>query len=217
MKHGVKGLPVSLGKGITCCVFAVLCLLSLPPTSAAEQEPLPLKLSDAIQRVSELPGFSCRFRQSIIYSDGSTQHYSGSLAVLPPESFRWQYTLPYEQLIVSNGEKLWHYEPDLMQVRILVDLEDVDPVVMQLLAGQIQLDELSLLENEDAKGRYSIRIKDGPEVWLGLSKQGLIAYVETLDALANRNRIELSEWVLKKPASDKFIFHAPEGVDIVEQ
>ncbi|MFQ5355173.1 MAG: outer-membrane lipoprotein carrier protein LolA [Mariprofundaceae bacterium] len=191
--------------------------MSLPPAFAAEEEPLPQKLSDAIHRISELSGFSCRFQQSIIYSDGSKQHYSGSLAVLPPDSFRWQYNLPYEQLIVSNGKKLWHYEPDLMQVRILRNLEDVDPVVMQLLAGQIQLDELSLLEHEDAKGRYSIRIKNGPQVWLGLSRQGLITYIETLDVLANRNRIELSAWDLKKPALDKFIFRVPEGVDIVEQ
>jgi outer membrane lipoprotein carrier protein len=197
--------------------MGVIGLLPTAASGSAKASQLPPELRDVLTRISGLPGFSCHFQQAIIFSDGTEQHYSGTLAVLPPNRFRWQYVKPYEQLIVSSGEKLWHYEPDLMQVRILDNLEEVDPVVMQLLAGQLGVKDLELLKSDADHKRYYVHIKNGPKVWLGLSADGLIASVETLDVLGNRNRIELDHWNLRAPSADKFVFHVPAGVDIVEQ
>lgn len=205
-------------KGYIRFAFVIIGItMVFPPTVSVADVVLPHKLTMAIRQLAEQKGFSCRFQQSITFSDGTSQKYSGSLAILPPNRFRWQYTRPYQQIIVSSGKKLWHYEPDLMQVRILTSLEDVDPVVMQLLAGRIGSDRLELLDSDTAARRYHLRIKGGPAAWLGLSPQGLIAYVETLDVLGNRNRIQLDDCDMRPPAKDQFVFLIPEGVDVVRQ
>ncbi len=204
-------------KGYIHFVIAVIMTMSFLPSVSFADVVLPHKLTMAIRQLSKQKGFSCRFQQFITFSDGTSQKYSGSLAILPPNRFRWQYVHPYQQIIVSSGEKLWHYEPDLMQVRILTSLEDVHPVVMQLLAGRVGIDRLELLDSDTAAHRYHLRIKGGPTAWLGLSPQGLIAYVEMQDALGNRNRIQLDDCDMRPPAKGQFIFLVPKGVDVVKQ
>ncbi|MDQ6973440.1 MAG: outer-membrane lipoprotein carrier protein LolA, partial [Mariprofundaceae bacterium] len=77
---------------------------------------LPQPLQDGLQRLSEIKGFSCAFKQTMTYDDASQQQFQGNLKVAKFGHFRWQYTRPYQQLYVSNGESIWFYEPDLMQV-----------------------------------------------------------------------------------------------------
>jgi len=197
-------------------ILAGLVMLGQPTAGVCKADS-PAELIGAIRQLSDLDGFSCRFRQIITFSDGSSHEFYGTLAILPPNRFRWQYTKPFEQLIVSNGKKIWHYEPDLMQVRILTGLEDVDPVVMQLLAGRIGIDKLEVLDSDLPARRYHISIKGGATAWLGLTSEGSIAYIETLDALGNSNRIELNDWILRSPAKAQFVFHLPDGVDVVAQ
>ena len=43
---------------------------------------------------------------------------SGTMALGRPSKFRWVYAPPYPQSIVSDGKKVWIYDPDLKQVSI---------------------------------------------------------------------------------------------------
>ena len=182
---------------------------------------LPAPLAKALAKLTAVQGFTCRFEQSVVFSDGSSQQYSGTLAVLKPGRFRWHYSKPYEQLYVGNGKRIWHYEPDLLQVRVLKNLDTVDPLVMRLLQGQVNADEITVLDKsktgvkEGGGLRYHTRFLNGPEVWLGV-KNGRLQYVESLDALGNRNHMRWIGISYSAPASGQFEFKVPEGVDVVD-
>ncbi len=197
-------------------LLPVLAGLLLSGMAAAA--PLPAELVRALNQLTEAHGFSAQFDQTIRFSDGTMQTYRGDLAVLQPGRFRWHYTRPYEQLYVSDGHVIWHYEPDLMQVQILKRVQGVNPAVMRLLDGSLGLGNVTLLEKgNEANGvvhRYHVRIGAKTEVWLGIAGHHLV-YVESVDALGNHNRIHLLHITAHPPASAAFIFRIPPGVDVL--
>jgi outer membrane lipoprotein carrier protein len=195
--------------------FAVILLAVFP--AVAQAKALPQALSKSLERLSAENGFSCSFEQVLTFSDGSQQHYKGTLAVARPGRFRWHYTQPYEQLYVSDGERIWHYEPDLMQVTVLKHMESVDPAIMKLLDGRLGMKDVTLLATDAANRRYRVHIHGGPEIWIALDAKGGVAYVEGVDTLGNRNRIYLKEIEYRMPDAEVFSFKPPKGVDVVTQ
>jgi len=176
--------------------------------------PLPAELSSVLRNLKAAGGFSAVFTQTLQFSDGSRQYFTGELDVLPPGRFRWRYIEPYEQLFISDGFSIWHYEPDLMQVSVLKEMRDVDPVVMQLLGGRLGLDDVHLLEAKPAEHRYHVRLGGNTKVWIAVG-YGRLDYIEGSDALGNTNRIGLGDMRLSPPDAGRFAFVPPEGVDVV--
>ena len=60
----------------------------------------------SIKRLSALPGFQCDFDQSMVFSDGGRQVFSGEVAILKPKRFRWSYRQPYEQLYIGDASMI---------------------------------------------------------------------------------------------------------------
>jgi len=211
----MKYLKVSLA-------LMLVALLGQPLAMAKEASPVD-KSSDlavALNTLAKVSGFSCLFTQEISYADGGGRKYVGELAVLRPGKFRWKYTKPYEQLYVSNGQGIWLYEPDLMQVQKLQDLGEVDPVVIQLLDGRVSLDDVWVLDKEeleDGESSWFVRVgqaENSVEIWLGVKNKALV-WVESRDVLHNRNRLVLQAMNKKAPKASIFEFVAPEGVDVI--
>ena len=201
-------------------VLRLLPLVLLMPVLAIAAA-LPAPLAHGIARLDALKGFSCDFEQTLSYADGSQRHYAGMLDVRRPGQFRWQYLQPYAQLCISDGQGIWHYEPDLMQAEHMQSLDAVDPMAMRLLDGRIHASQIRLLANESGAHasvyRYRIRIGQGPRLWLGLRTDGTLVYVESVDALGNRNRITLGRFSAIAPPAEVFRFSPPAGVDIVTE
>ena len=64
-------------------------------------------------------GFQANFTQHTYDARGrSLEQADGEVYLIPPGKFRWVYTAPYEQQIVSDGETLWLYDADLEQLII---------------------------------------------------------------------------------------------------
>lgn len=203
-------------------MVVAVSLLWLSPAAAQEASPVD-KTSDlaaALDDLAALQGFSSLFTQEISYADGGGRTYQGELAVLRPGKFRWKYTKPYEQLYVSNGQGIWLYEPDLMQVQRLQDLGEVDPVVIQLLDGRVSLDDVLVLAKEDlADGVSSWLVRVGQpgnsvEIWLGIKEKALL-WVESKDVLHNKNRLRLLLMHKTVPPANIFEFVVPKGVDVI--
>ncbi len=197
--------------GKVCCAW--MFLLFMPVVTWAGGV-LPAGLQRGLDELAAIQGFRCAFIQRLIFGDGEEQQFEGTLAVARPGMFRWEYQKPYRQLYVSNGDGIWLYEPDLMQAQWLSDLDAVDPVVMRLLNGEVQGEEITLLGTPGEKFTYHIRIGDTQEVWLHLS-DGMPAWIESRDALGNRNRISLTRIVKERPDDSLFHFDVPEGVDVI--
>ena len=68
---------------------------------------------------NNLKTLHAQFEQKSIDEDGNLLESSeGEVYLQRPAKFRWHYQRPYEQLIVSDGEKVWIYDLDLEQVTV---------------------------------------------------------------------------------------------------
>ena len=77
------------------------------------------------------------FTQTVIAKSGrKPQESAGIFALQRPGKFRWSYEKPYKQLLVSDGEKLWSYDPDLNQVAVKTLGSAFGSSPAALLAGQ---------------------------------------------------------------------------------
>jgi len=217
-RAGLYVMVIGLLSGPWCmgCMHASAANANDAPTviPVTPPMPLPVELSSVLRNLKDAHGFSASFSQTLQFSDGSQQSYRGKVEVLPPGRFRWLYTEPFQQLFISDGFTIWHYEPDLMQVSVLKEMRDVDPAVMKLLGGRLGLKDVHLLEAHPAEHRYYVRLGDETKVWLGV-QHGRLDYVEGKDALGNSNRISLTDMRLQAPDAGRFAFVVPKGVDVV--
>jgi outer membrane lipoprotein carrier protein len=74
--------------------------------------------------------------QFIIEADGGVLEESSILMLLKkPDGFLWQTLEPFPETLVTNGEWLWNYQPDLEQVVIEPWRRDESEFAAQLLSG----------------------------------------------------------------------------------
>jgi outer membrane lipoprotein carrier protein len=118
---------------------------AIPSTSQGEQSgssPLANPVSDA-QRLTallaDLDTFTANVRQLIVESTGGVLEESQILFMLRrPHGFYWETLEPFPELIVTDGESLWNYQPDLLQLTI----EDWDAerteLAARLLSGRTE-------------------------------------------------------------------------------
>ena len=175
--------------------------------------------------LSKITGYSADFTQ--ISQDGAgneVQRSTGHLWINKPHKFKSHTYPPYEQVLVSNGDLLWFYDPDLEQVTI----QKRDPINRSqpafLLAGQIddiekhfQVDHYA----DEEASHFVLRpvAADGQVVSLAIEiKQGIIGSISVVDALNQKTELRFSA-IETNPQLDSsiFLFDIPEGVDVVKE
>lgn len=72
---------------------------------------------------------------------------SGTLSLSLPSKFRWDYTEPYEQSIISNGQVLWIYDIDIDQL-IIKDIATVaDNTPLVIFSSYAEVEKHFFVEN----------------------------------------------------------------------
>jgi outer membrane lipoprotein carrier protein len=176
------------------------------------------------QFLRETPSGQGSFTQTITAPDGVRQKVSsGRFEYQRPLRFRFNYLKPYEQLIVSDGSKVWIYDPDLQQAssRKLGSALDSSPAA--LLAGG-EPDKDFVLKAEGARNglewvQAQPRNKDGTvrDMRVGFRGKDPVT-IEVTDNLGQRTVLQISAFQgnVALPR-DNFVFKPPPGVDLVEQ
>ena len=89
--------------------------------------------------LQDLKTLSADITQLIVESDGGVLEESEILLhVKRPDGFYWETISPFPELLVTNGTKLWTYQPDLEQVVIENWDPDQTELAAQLLYGQTE-------------------------------------------------------------------------------
>ncbi len=174
--------------------------------------------------VVDLSSMRAGFVQTVIDDNGTVVDESeGTMAMLRPGRFRWDYTLPYEQHIITNGKRLWIYEPDLDQVTIKSYETGVGQTPALLLSGDVSVFErftVSDLAITDSEYEWLLlQPLDQDSIYesiqLGFDKFGLklvrfsddFGYHTQLEFIDVEANVALTE--------DEFEFQQPEGVEVI--
>ena len=70
------------------------------------------------QFASQVKSAKGEFTQSQVFRNGKREQLQGQFTFARPGKFRWLYSKPYEQILVSDGEKFYLYDKDLEQVTV---------------------------------------------------------------------------------------------------
>ena len=173
-----------------------------------------------IQQLQGLEQLQGRFQQTQYAADseqpGPTS--SGRFSLLKPSYFSWEIESPDSQLVVTDGEHLWHHDRDLETVtrRPVAGQADLSP--LQVLAGDTQLLRERFEVVSAGEGRYTLTPLDDNSGFQSLTLVFVgeqISAMEVVDKLNQRLFIELQ---LLNPESQlspaDFSFTPPEGADL---
>ena len=168
---------------------------------------------------------SARFAQMVLDSNMKMlQQASGTMEFSRPGKFRWVYHKPYEQVIVSDGSRLWIYDKDLNQVTVRSLDRALGSSPAALLAGKDVLEENYTLNNigtqeglewvEAVPKRQDTAFE---RVRIGFGKTGLEA-MELRDQFGQITVIKFAD-VERNPKlpAGTFEFKPPPGADVIRE
>jgi len=166
--------------------------------------------------------FEAAFQQTLRADDGEViQQSEGQFYLQRPGLFRWNYQTPYEQVIVSDGEKIWIYDVDLQQVTVQKQSSGLPATPMSLLQDSSTLHKnFDVSPIDEKNGVYRLKLEsnanesDFGEIVVGLDDKGL-RFMQLHDQFEQVTDIVFSDVKInKKLAKEIFEFIPPEGVDV---
>jgi outer membrane lipoprotein carrier protein len=181
-------------------------------------------LDDFLAFNSATRSATARFEQEVYDRGGKVvDRSSGTFAFARPGKFRWEYLLPHRQLLVSDGARLWIYDPDLAQVTVKRVDQAISSTPAALLAGRDDITALFTLRDAgEGEGLAWVealpKAKDTgfDKVRLGLRGRTLAA-MELFDQLGGHTMLRFSELKANAPVvSATFHFVPPAGADVIE-
>ena len=115
------------------CLLCSLCCLALGKSYAQDSA-----TEELATLLSSIETFEADVRQLIVESTGGVLEESViRFKMKRPQGFYWETIEPYPELIVTDGQSLWNYQPDLLQVSIEDWDSEQSQLAAQLLNGQI--------------------------------------------------------------------------------
>jgi outer membrane lipoprotein carrier protein len=164
-----------------------------------------------------------QFQQVVTDNRGQkVQEVSGTMQLVRPGKFRWDYQKPYQQEIVGDGTRIWLFDPELNQVTVRNMSQAIGSSPAALLAGNKEIEQNFILENlgvEDKLEWVLAKPKSQDsgfdEFRLGFSKAGL-ERMNLKDSYGNLTSIKFSK-LERNPVINQqaFMFKPPKGADVV--
>ncbi|PCJ22283.1 MAG: outer membrane lipoprotein carrier protein LolA [Gammaproteobacteria bacterium] len=199
----------------SCCIsWAVV-------TSVAWADDADLLL-DVLQQQRSM---QAEFTQSITDTLGrEIQASRGSLKIQKPKQFLWRTSEPFEQEIISDGEKMWVFDVDLDQLTIQPVDQQWDSTPALLLTGdedEVRKNFVIQLVSKDAQSlifNVSPVATDSAYKSLELVLENKkVVGMRFTDHLGQISSIQFTEIVTDKPiAKSEFIIEPSAEVDVID-
>ena len=150
---------------------------------------------------------------------------SGTFEFSRPDRFRFQYTKPFEQTIVADGQTLWLHDVDLNQVTSRSQKDALGSTPAALIAsgadmkGLSEAFELKAGPARDGLEWLEARPKDRngqlQMVRVGF-RQGQLSVLDIEDSLGQRSVLTFSNWQSNAPLKAvDFKFEPPAGASVM--
>lgn len=166
--------------------------------------------------------FSASFKQKLESEYGELlQQSAGKLSMQRPGKFRWDYTEPYPQNIISNGEKIWMYDSELEQVNVR-PYEQVRSSPVNLLDNREKLEvAFSIVAMPSQEQQNWVKLipkqpdSDFKVMLVGL-QNGKIKTMRFLDNFNQQTEISFDKLIINPVfKEDTFIFKVPQDADVM--
>ena len=174
--------------------------------------------------LSNLNSFEANFVQEVKdFSNQIIDESSGKVIFLKPNFFRWTYQVPSENEIISDGEFLYLYDPDLKQV------------IESRLDGQLNMSPAMLLVSENIHEFFNTRLLNNSQNIMefvaqpkndesAFFKQVIFIFnnnqlniMKVLDNFDNLTTIKFHKIIQNKDISEaKFLFNYPDDIDVIK-
>ena len=178
-------------------------------------------LVDILGKMRALNG---NFTQKVTDQNGAIlQEASGQFFFKKPNLFKWDYLEPSKSQLISDGELLYLYDPDLKQVVIsqLKKIGGVSPAMLLVTSNVGSLFEISNIQ--DSKGvswfkalPHEPKKANFKKVFINF-KQGKLQRMRIVDGFDNTteiNFIKVSQNSIINEAI--FLFNTPEDIDVIK-
>lgn len=199
--------------------LTIACLVAAPAALADTAA-----LDDFMQNVD---GFSARFEQTLYDGTGEVlQDQAGSVTLERPARFRWEYDgadgQAAGQTLVSDGTRVWLYDPELEQVTVNRIDERVAGTPLVVLMGDEPLDTaFTLSDLGESEGISWVELApkaDGVDfeaVYVGF-RDGELSAMELRDSFDQATQIRFSDYRVDGDIDpSRFTFEVPDGVDVI--
>jgi outer membrane lipoprotein carrier protein len=216
--------PVLVILGLAAMIY--IGVPGLVCTSMAEDNDLETIILGIEQRYAG-KGFSATFfQESMLKAMQISDTAEGRLTVKRPGKMRWEYTIPDEQIIITNGSNMWVYQPRDKQVMVgaapeyfgegngagfLADINKVRENFDIKMAEQQGKDHyrLTMIPHKPNQDLADITISVAMATYQ-------VDQVVTHNAYGDETRIVLENYRFNlDPKEALFNFNIPEGIDVI--
>ncbi len=182
--------------------------------SAAEQL---AALLEPVQRLT------ADFTQTVRDARGEVlQSAEGNVCIARPDQFKWVLKSPYPQTIVTVGDRLYVYDPDLKQVQIkplAQALTGTPALVLLGTSAQIAAQFNVTRADVDGSEQFDLKPKNPEAVYtqirMTFGARRLIR-IEIVDSLGQLTDVSFHGLEINKPlAADAFRFVIPPDADVI--
>mgnify|MGYP001413538183 FL=1 len=200
-------------------MISAMSMLILSATISGQERPI-VKLD---QLLSNIDTITAEINQLIVESDGGILEESQIIMhIKRPEGFYWETVTPFPELLVTNGKRLWNYQPDLEQVVIEDWNPDQSALAAQLLYGKTEnLEEDYYIVAIDAEQSQTFELKPkSPDnlyelITISFINSSLeLIYIE--NSSGERTAWQFTSSDINPPlGEDLFEFIPPDGIEII--
>ena len=195
--------------------FLIILFFCLPVLANPNSE-----LSNILNEMNSLTG---DFKQKVLDQNGATlQEVSGQFFFKKPNLFKWNYLEPSKSQLISDGELLYLYDPDLKQVVIsqLKKLGGVSPAMLLVNRDIKSLFEISIIKDKKGNNWFKA-VPQEPEkanfkeVFINFFQKELKS-MRIIDSFDNTTEIQFIKVSLNTDINEAiFLFNTPEDIDII--
>lgn len=204
---------------------AIASLAALPFLAQAEISAKSLTPTESLKKVLKgYDRFSANFEQVTRKDQAdNAEVLKGSMKISRPGLFRWETASPFPQLIVSDGEYVWIYDPDLEQAtRKPADPKQTNGAALILNGDVAELAEqfeIYLPINEENEQLFELLPKDTQSSFQRIRlffTEGVMSELMLQDVLGQQTTILLRDSVINEPMdASLFKFIPPKGTDVI--
>jgi outer membrane lipoprotein carrier protein len=123
------------------------------------------------------------------------------------------------QQVISDGNSLWVYDPDLEQVMVQPFTGDIQSAPAMLFSGDLQALDSAYMVEQLSAGSFLLTAEQGTSLFSSVQidfDNLLPTSIALTDNLGQVTRISFSELEYNPPlGADLFVFEIPLGVDVI--